>query len=67
MYFIFIIEQTAEEGAQTSIHLAVSDKVEGVSGEYFSECRIAKPAKFTLDDGVARKLYEISEGYAQLR
>jgi len=58
--------RTAEEGAQTSIHLAVSDKVAAISGEYFSECRLAKPAKYAQDDAVAKKLYELSEGYAQL-
>jgi len=56
--------QSAEEGAQTSIHVAVSKNLEGVSGEYFSECRISKPASYALDDGTAKKLFELSETYA---
>ena len=56
--------QSAEEGAQTSIHVAVSKDLEGVSGEYFSGCQISKPAQFALDDGVAKKLFELSETYA---
>ena len=56
--------QSAEEGAQTSIHVAVSKELEDVSGEYFSECRISKPAHYALDDDVAKKLFELSETYA---
>jgi len=42
----------------------VSKDLDGVSGEYFSECRISKPASFALDDGVAKKLFESTETYA---
>ena len=56
--------QSAEEGAQTSIHVAVSKELEGITGEYFSECRISKPAQYAVDDGVAKKLFELSETYA---
>ena len=42
----------------------MSEELEGVSGEYFSECRIAKPAPYAVDDGVAKKLFELSETYA---
>jgi len=56
--------QTAEEGAQTSIYVAVSKDLEGVSGQYFSECCISKPSDYAMDDGVAKKLFELSEAYA---
>jgi hypothetical protein len=32
--------QDAVEGAQTSIYLAVSEEVEGVSGKYFMDCKV---------------------------
>jgi hypothetical protein len=32
--------QDAVEGAQTSIYLAVSEEVEGVSGKYFENCKV---------------------------
>jgi len=35
--FIF---KTAVEGAQTTIHCAVSEKVEGISGGYFDDCQV---------------------------
>lgn len=31
---------TAEQGAQTSIYLAVSEEVNGVSGKYFKNCAV---------------------------
>jgi len=44
--------------------VAVSKDLEGISGEYFSECRISKPASFALDDGVAKKVFELCDTYA---
>lgn len=32
--------QTPQQGAQTTLHLAVSDEVAGVTGKYFSDCRV---------------------------
>lgn len=34
--------KTPEQGAQTTIHLAVSDEVNGISGKYFADCRVSK-------------------------
>ena len=52
---------TPEEGARTSIYLASSPDVEGVTGEYFLKCRIAKPSSKARDDASARRLWELSE------
>jgi hypothetical protein len=35
-----ILFQDTVEGAQTSIFLAVSEEVEGVSGKYFENCKV---------------------------
>jgi hypothetical protein len=34
--------QDIVEGAQTSIYLAVSEEVEGVSGKYFENCKVKR-------------------------
>ncbi|KAJ9593191.1 hypothetical protein L9F63_015258 [Diploptera punctata] len=49
------------EGAQTSVYLAVSEEVEGVTGKYFSDCKETKPSKDALDEGLAKKVWERSE------
>ena len=55
--------KSAEEGAQTSIYLAVSDDVKDVSGEYFADCGQVywMRSKITKDKDIAKKLWEASE------
>jgi NAD(P)-dependent dehydrogenase (short-subunit alcohol dehydrogenase family) len=64
MFFInlgmYFLSKSMEQGAQTSIHLAVSKDVKGVSGLYFSDCKVKEPSKEAQDDGVAKKLWEVS-------
>ncbi|XP_048479149.1 retinol dehydrogenase 11 [Plutella xylostella] len=48
------------EGAQTSIFLAVSPEVEGVSGCYFSDCHIANASRKAQDRELAKKVWERS-------
>ncbi|MBW6474843.1 MAG: SDR family oxidoreductase [Anaerolineaceae bacterium] len=52
---------TPEQGAQTSIYLASSPEVSGVSGAYFSESKIVQPSKAAQDDDLALRLWEVSE------
>ncbi|WP_237179252.1 SDR family oxidoreductase [Paenibacillus sp. MMS18-CY102] len=50
-----------EKGAATSVFLASSPKVEGVSGQYFIRCKEARSSKLSHDLQLARKLWEESE------
>jgi NAD(P)-dependent dehydrogenase (short-subunit alcohol dehydrogenase family) len=50
-----------EEGAQTSIYLAMSDEVEDVSGEYFYRCEREQLKPVALDESAARRLWQVSE------
>jgi NAD(P)-dependent dehydrogenase (short-subunit alcohol dehydrogenase family) len=47
-------------GAHTSIYLASSPDVEGVTGQYFYKCRVAKPSDAALDDDAATRLWDWS-------
>lgn len=51
-----------EEGAATSIYLASSPEVDGVSGKYFVDCAQKYPSRVAQDEELARKLWEASEG-----
>ena len=55
------MEKTPRLGAQTSIFLSVSPTVEGVSGKYFSDCRLARVSPNAADAELAKRLWEISE------
>lgn len=52
---------TPEKGARTSIYLATSPEVAGVSGQYFDRCRPKQSSKGSHDLEVARRLWEVSE------
>ena len=51
---------TSEEGAVTTVHLASSPEVEGVSGKYFSKCRPVRSNAVSYDEASQRKLWALS-------
>lgn len=53
--------QTPEQGAGTAIYLASSKDVEGITGEYFYKCKIAKSSKRSKDMELAKRLFDFSE------
>lgn len=55
------IQISPEQGAQTSVYLATSPDVEGVSGEYFSKSKIARSSAASYDDAAAKRLWEVSD------
>jgi len=52
---------SVEEGAETSVYLATSPEVEGVSGRYFVKCKEGDMALQALDSQGRKRLWEISE------
>ena len=49
------------KGARTSVYLACSPEVEGVSGEYFVKCRARRPRRWAQDADAADRLWRLSE------
>lgn len=59
-----IINLTAmspEKGAETTLYLATSPDVAGISGKYFYKCKPVRPTAAAQDKAVARRLWEVSE------
>ena len=52
---------STDEGAKTSIHLASSPEVEGVTGRYFAKEKPAEPSRPARDEDAARRLWDLSE------
>jgi NAD(P)-dependent dehydrogenase (short-subunit alcohol dehydrogenase family) len=50
-----------EEGAETSIYLASSPEVEGVTGKYFERKQARRSSRESYDEAAARRLWEISQ------
>lgn len=53
--------RSPEQGAATTIFLATSPAVEGITGTYFSDCKEREPSKEARDPKVAERLWQVSE------
>lgn len=49
-----------EQGARTSVYLASSPEVEGVTGKYFSKCRPVRSNAVSYDEASQKKLWSLS-------
>ena len=52
---------TPEEGARTAVFLGISPEVEGVTGKYFYQCKMAATSAAAKSRGQAKRLFELSE------
>ncbi len=52
---------TPARGARTSIYLASSPEVAGVTGEYFVRRKVARPSRLARSDEAAARLWALSE------
>ena len=53
--------QTPEEGARTTIYLATSPDVSGITGTYFDKCQPKTSSRESQDAGAAARLWQVSE------
>jgi NAD(P)-dependent dehydrogenase (short-subunit alcohol dehydrogenase family) len=59
-------DQGLEAGAATSVYLASSPEVQGVSGKYFSSSREKEPSAASQDTTTAERLWRVSEQLTDL-
>ena len=55
-----LFAQTPEQGADNTIYLASSPDVEGVTGKYFVARESVPSSALSYDEGIARRLWEVS-------
>ena len=60
-FFEQLIAVSPETGAQTSIYLATSPEVDGVTGEYFEKGRSKPVIEMARSQGLQERLWEVSE------
>jgi retinol dehydrogenase-12 len=68
-YIIMVTQfffKTPWEGAQPTIHLAVDEDIDGVTGEYWENCKLSKPSALAQDAQLAKDLWTRSEGIVKL-
>jgi NAD(P)-dependent dehydrogenase (short-subunit alcohol dehydrogenase family) len=56
-----LIAIPVEEGARTSIYLASSPEVEGITGQYFSKRKVVRSSAASRNEETARRLWQVSE------
>jgi NAD(P)-dependent dehydrogenase (short-subunit alcohol dehydrogenase family) len=63
-----LILKTPVRGAQTTLHVATSPEVEGITGSYFANSRdhSRKLAKRAKDDALAEQLWDVSSALVGL-
>jgi NAD(P)-dependent dehydrogenase (short-subunit alcohol dehydrogenase family) len=59
--FVKFFAISTEQGAETSVYLATSPEVEGITGHYFAKKKAVEPARQAKDMETARRLWEESE------
>jgi len=52
---------SVREGAKTTIYLASSDEVKGITGKYFVSSSASKPASIAYDKDIRKKVWEKTE------
>jgi NAD(P)-dependent dehydrogenase (short-subunit alcohol dehydrogenase family) len=60
MGLIGLFIRKPEQGAQTSIYLASSPDVQGVTGKYFVDCKPVQSSPLSYDKSLAEKLWQVS-------
>jgi len=58
--------RTSSKGAETTVYLASSPEVEGVTGRYFMDCKEARSNAASYDESVWRRLWDVSEAMTGL-
>ncbi len=58
-----IIGTSPKNGAETSVYLASSPEVAGVTGQYFDDSKARKPKSEMLDEAKQEQLWQLTEGW----
>ena len=58
LFHLFTINP--EQGAQTSIYLAASPEVDGITGKYFVDSQAVPSSPISYDTAVAGRLWQVS-------
>ena len=65
--FMRPFSKTIPQGAATTCYVATRPELAGISGEYFSDCAVAKKSRYAGDQALAERLWETSERLTGLR
>jgi len=58
---LWLLLKSPHEGCQTVLYCAVTEELHDVSGQFYANCAEEPWSEVSLDDGVALKLWNVSE------
>jgi NAD(P)-dependent dehydrogenase (short-subunit alcohol dehydrogenase family) len=61
-----LLSGSPEKGARTSVYLATSDDVNGVTGGFFVKCKQRKIPRQAMDQQTQKRLWDVSSGLVEL-
>lgn len=64
---IRVFFKTPQQGCRTTVYLATSQDVQGVSGKYFRDCREAGLNRAVQDENTVKKVWELSRELSGLK
>ncbi|MHA2202937.1 MAG: SDR family oxidoreductase [Candidatus Hodarchaeales archaeon] len=67
MKLVMLMAKSSKKGAETSVYLASSPEVEGISGQYFINKQVQESTPASYDEAAAKRLWEISERLIQTK
>jgi WW domain-containing oxidoreductase len=65
--FVGPFSKTIPQGAATTCYVATRPELQAVTGEYFSNCAVARRSRHSQDDALVERLWEVSEQLTGLR
>ncbi|XP_047505741.1 retinol dehydrogenase 11-like [Pieris napi] len=65
LFVIDIFFKSSEQGAQTSIHLCASNKLEGSSGNHYADCKIKTISRIARDEEFVEKVWTTTTGLVE--
>ncbi|XP_021923157.1 retinol dehydrogenase 13-like isoform X2 [Zootermopsis nevadensis] len=64
--FIWMFIKSPQQGARTTVYMALEQSLQGVSGKYFNDCTEEEVAPQAKDDTMAQWLWVVSEKWTRL-
>ncbi len=57
-----LFSRTEEQGAETPIYVALAPELDGITGKYFKDKKAVQPNRLALDEELASRLWQVTEG-----
>ena len=61
-----LLAKSTQKGAETILHMALSESLSNINGKFFQDCKVKKTSKKTYDTDLMKKAWELSLSYINI-